>query len=88
VAELEIVPVDPELERLLQEEEEIERRTRGDHHETPISRGISAMLMPRKVKHRKQQRGRYGGPVKGGTEITFGDYGIQALDAAGFPPVR
>jgi small subunit ribosomal protein S3 len=34
-AEREIVPVDPELERLLQEEEEIERRTRGDHHETP-----------------------------------------------------
>jgi small subunit ribosomal protein S3 len=31
----EIVAVDPELERLLQEEEEIERRTRGDHHETP-----------------------------------------------------
>ncbi len=31
----EIVQVDPELERLLQEEEEIERRTRGDHHETP-----------------------------------------------------
>jgi small subunit ribosomal protein S3 len=31
----EIVPVDPELERLLQEEEEIERRTRGEHHETP-----------------------------------------------------
>jgi len=30
-----IVPVDPELERLLQEEEEIERRTRGEHHETP-----------------------------------------------------
>ena len=35
VAEGEIVPVDPELERLLQEEEEIERRTRGEHHETP-----------------------------------------------------
>ena len=31
----EIVTVDPELERLLQEEEEIERRTRGEHHETP-----------------------------------------------------
>jgi small subunit ribosomal protein S3 len=30
-----IVNVDPELERLLAEEEEIERRTRGDHHETP-----------------------------------------------------
>jgi small subunit ribosomal protein S3 len=30
-----IVQVDPELERLLAEEEDIERRTRGDHHETP-----------------------------------------------------
>jgi large subunit ribosomal protein L16 len=38
------------------------------------------MLMPRKVKHRKQQRGRMGGLSKGGTEITFGDYGIQALE--------
>lgn len=34
-ADREIVPVDPELERLLQEEEEIERRTRGEHRETP-----------------------------------------------------
>ena len=38
------------------------------------------MLMPRKVKHRKQQRGRMDGLSKGGTEITFGDYGIQALE--------
>jgi small subunit ribosomal protein S3 len=30
-----IVKVDPELERLLAEEEDIERRTRGEHHETP-----------------------------------------------------
>jgi small subunit ribosomal protein S3 len=30
-----LVPVDPDLERLLAEEEDIERRTRGDHHETP-----------------------------------------------------
>ncbi|HSS08349.1 MAG TPA: hypothetical protein VLL25_00590, partial [Acidimicrobiales bacterium] len=30
-----IVTVDPELERLLAEQEEIERRTRGEHHETP-----------------------------------------------------
>ncbi len=30
-----IVAVDPELERLLAEEEDIERRTRGDHHEAP-----------------------------------------------------
>ena len=38
------------------------------------------MLMPRKVKHRKQHRGRLTGQAKGGTEVTFGDYGIQALE--------
>jgi large subunit ribosomal protein L16 len=38
------------------------------------------MLMPKKVKHRKQQRGRTKGNAKGGTEVTFGDYGIQALE--------
>ena len=38
------------------------------------------MLMPRKVKHRKQQRGRMSGIAKGGTKINFGDYGIQALE--------
>ena len=38
------------------------------------------MLMPRKVKHRKTHRGRTKGPSKGGTAVTFGDYGIQALE--------
>ena len=38
------------------------------------------MLMPKKVKHRKQQRGRMKGQAKGGTEVTFGDFGIQALE--------
>ena len=38
------------------------------------------MLMPRKVKHRKVQRGRLTGQAKGGTLVTFGDYGIQALE--------
>jgi large subunit ribosomal protein L16 len=38
------------------------------------------MLMPRKVKHRKQQRGRLTGQAKGGTTVNFGDYGIQALE--------
>jgi large subunit ribosomal protein L16 len=38
------------------------------------------MLMPRKVKHRKQQRGRTRGTAKGGTEVVHGDYGIQALE--------
>ena len=38
------------------------------------------MLMPRKVRHRKTHRGRMTGASKGGTKITFGDYGIQALE--------
>ena len=38
------------------------------------------MLMPRKVKHRKQHRGRLTGKAKGGSVVTFGDYGIQALE--------
>ena len=38
------------------------------------------MLMPRKVRHRKVQRGRMSGVAKGGTKVTFGDYGIQALE--------
>ncbi len=40
------------------------------------------MLMPRKVKHRKQQRGRLSGKSKGGTRVTFGDYGLQALESS------
>ncbi|MGI8794665.1 MAG: 50S ribosomal protein L16 [Acidimicrobiales bacterium] len=38
------------------------------------------MLMPKKVKHRKQHRGRMTGTAKGGTTITFGDYAIHALE--------
>lgn len=38
------------------------------------------MLMPRKVKHRKVQRGRLTGQAKGATTVAFGDYGIQALE--------
>jgi large subunit ribosomal protein L16 len=38
------------------------------------------MLMPRKVKYRKTQRGRLNGQAKGGTTVAFGDYGIQALE--------
>ena len=38
------------------------------------------MLMPKKVKHRKQQRGRMDGVAKGGTAISYGDFGIQALE--------
>ena len=38
------------------------------------------MLMPKKVRHRKAQRGRMSGTAKGGTRVHFGDYGIQALE--------
>lgn len=39
------------------------------------------MLMFCKVKHRKQHRGRMEGNAKGGTEINFGEYVIQAQEA-------
>lgn len=39
------------------------------------------MLMPRKVKHRKQHRGRMQGMSKGGNEVSFGEYAIQAQEA-------
>jgi large subunit ribosomal protein L16 len=38
------------------------------------------MLQPKKVKHRKQQRGRMRGKAKGGTDVQFGDYGLVALE--------
>ncbi|HKX76590.1 MAG TPA: 50S ribosomal protein L16 [Acidimicrobiia bacterium] len=40
------------------------------------------MLMPKRTKHRKVHRGRRTGAAKGGTTVTFGDFGLQALDAA------
>jgi large subunit ribosomal protein L16 len=38
------------------------------------------MLMPKRVKYRKQQRGRMTGKALRGAEITFGEYGLQALE--------
>src|SRR5215467_9910264 len=38
------------------------------------------MLMPRKVKHRKQHRGRTSGLTKGASSLSYGEYGIQALE--------
>lgn len=40
------------------------------------------MLMPKRVKHRKEHRGKMRGKAKGGTEIVFGEYGLQALEPA------
>src|ERR1700757_244261 len=38
------------------------------------------MLMPKKVKFRKQQRGRMRGKAWRGSELSFGDYGLQVLE--------
>jgi len=38
------------------------------------------MLMPKRVKHRKQMRGRMKGKASRGAEIHFGEYGLQALE--------
>jgi len=40
------------------------------------------MLMPRRVKHRRVMRGRMSGMAKGGTEISFGDYGLMSTEPA------
>ena len=40
------------------------------------------MLIPRKVKHRKQHHPSRSGASKGGTQVAFGDFGIQALAPA------
>ena len=38
------------------------------------------MLSPKKVKWRKQQKGRMTGVAKGGSEVAFGDFGLQAAE--------
>ena len=38
------------------------------------------MLMPKKVKYRKQQRGRRRGKARRGGVLSFGEYGLQALE--------
>ena len=38
------------------------------------------MLIPRRVKHRKQHHPKRSGMAKGGTELAFGDFGIQAVE--------
>jgi large subunit ribosomal protein L16 len=38
------------------------------------------MLTPKRVKYRKQHRGKMDGNAKGGTTVTFGEYGLQALE--------
>ncbi|MBM7096623.1 MULTISPECIES: 50S ribosomal protein L16 [Alteribacter] len=40
------------------------------------------MLMPKRVKFRREHRGKMRGRAKGGTEVAFGEYGLQALEAS------
>ncbi|MBU1098639.1 MAG: 50S ribosomal protein L16 [Ignavibacteriae bacterium HGW-Ignavibacteriae-2] len=40
------------------------------------------MLMPKRVKYRKSHRGRRAGKAYRGSSISFGDFGLKALDAA------
>ncbi len=40
------------------------------------------MLLPKRVKYRKQMRGRMTGAAKGGDYVAFGDYGLVAMEPA------
>jgi large subunit ribosomal protein L16 len=42
------------------------------------------MLMPKKIRYRKVQRGTRAGRSKGAREIAFGDYGLQAVEPGWF----
>jgi large subunit ribosomal protein L16 len=38
------------------------------------------MLMPKRVKHRKQQRGRRAGMSKGASQVDFGEFGLKSIE--------
>jgi large subunit ribosomal protein L16 len=40
------------------------------------------MLLPKRVKYRRQHRGKMRGNAKGGTEVSFGEFGLQATEAS------
>jgi len=40
------------------------------------------MLMPKRTKYRRPHRVKYEGKAKGGTEVSFGEYGLVSLDGA------
>ena len=47
------------------------------------------MLQPKRTKFRKQHKGRIHGNAKGGTQLTFGAYGIKAVEPdLGKPPQK
>ena len=40
------------------------------------------MLMPKRTKYRRPHRIKYEGKAKGGTQVSFGEYGLQAQEGA------
>ena len=40
------------------------------------------MLMPKRTKYRRPHRIKYEGKAKGGTKVSFGEYGLQAQEGA------
>ena len=46
------------------------------------------MLMPKRTKYRRVQRGRMKGAASRGNKIAYGEFGIQAMSPAGSPATR
>ncbi len=46
------------------------------------------MLLPKRVKYRRVQRGRLTGKATRGNTVTYGEFGLQALEPAGSPATR
>ena len=44
------------------------------------------MLMPKRVKYRREHRGKMRGRAKGGTEVAFGEFGLQARSSLDHKP--
>jgi large subunit ribosomal protein L16 len=46
------------------------------------------MLVPKRVKYRREFRGKMRGEAKGGKEVAFGEYGLQLLNLHGLLTVK
>ena len=46
------------------------------------------MLLPKRVKYRREHRGKMRGEAKGGKEVAFGEFGLQATKLAGLQTVK
>ena len=46
------------------------------------------MLLPKRVKYRRVHRGRMKGKASRGNTVTYGEWGLQAIEPAGSPATR